>query len=172
MVIDPAPTPGVGIPLDGLLSALPVLSDPFSGAKVVSMSKEFFGARFANGLPRDPAWFPLGVWLQSPHNAQRYRDIGVNLYVGLYEGPTEAQLDALEAIAEPQRSPLKGAKELAVFGSPRELRAAYARGVARSRDARALRRHDRLPGWALRAMPREYTASLPARPGSDEGQPS
>ena len=82
------------------------------------------------------------------------------------------QLDALEAMAEPQRSPLKGAKELAVFGSPRELRAAYARGVARSRDARALRRHDRLPGWALRAMPREYTASLPARPGSDEGQPS
>ena len=73
------------------------------------------------------------------------------------------QLDALEAMAEPQRSPLKGAKE---------LRAAYARGVARSRDARALRRHDRLPGWALRAMPREYTASLPARPGSDEGQPS
>jgi hypothetical protein len=82
------------------------------------------------------------------------------------------QLDALEAIAEPQRSPLKGAEELAVFGSPRELRAAYARGVARSRDARALRRHDRLPGWTLRAMPRGYTASLPARPGSDEGQPS
>lgn len=53
VAIDPAPTPGVGIPLDGLLSALPVLSDPFSGAKVVSMSKEFFGARFANGLPRD-----------------------------------------------------------------------------------------------------------------------
>lgn len=87
-------------------------------------------------------------------------------------GALTRHLDALEAIAEPQRSPLKGAEELAVFGSPRELRAAYARGVARSRDARALRRHDRLPGWALRAMPRGYTASLPARPGSDEGQPS
>jgi hypothetical protein len=57
--------------------------------------------RFANGLPRDPAWFPLGVWLQSPHNAQRYRDIGVNLYVGLYEGPTEAQLDALDTAGMP-----------------------------------------------------------------------
>lgn len=87
-------------------------------------------------------------------------------------GALTRHLDALEAIPEPQRSPLKGAEELAVFRSPREMRAAFARGVARSRDARALRRHDRLPGWALRAMPRGYTASLPARPGSDEGQPS
>jgi pimeloyl-ACP methyl ester carboxylesterase len=53
VAIDPAPTPGVGIPLDGLISALPVLSDPFSGGKVVSMTKKFFAERFANGLPRD-----------------------------------------------------------------------------------------------------------------------
>lgn len=53
VAIDPAPTPGVGIPLDGAISALPVLGDPFSGGKVVSMTKKFFGARFANGLPRD-----------------------------------------------------------------------------------------------------------------------
>lgn len=53
VAIDPAPTPGIGIPLDGAISALPVLGDPFSGGKVVSMSKKFFAARFANGLPRD-----------------------------------------------------------------------------------------------------------------------
>lgn len=53
VAIDPAPTPGVGIPLDGVISALPVLGDPFSGGKVVSMTKKFFAARFANGLPRD-----------------------------------------------------------------------------------------------------------------------
>jgi pimeloyl-ACP methyl ester carboxylesterase len=53
VAIDPAPTPGVGIPLDGVLSALPVLGDPFSGGKVVSMTKAFFANRFANGLPRD-----------------------------------------------------------------------------------------------------------------------
>lgn len=51
--VDPAPTPGVGIPLDGAISALPVLGDPFSGGKVVSMTKKFFATRFANGLPAD-----------------------------------------------------------------------------------------------------------------------
>jgi pimeloyl-ACP methyl ester carboxylesterase len=52
VAIDPAPTPGIGIPLDAAISAFPVLGDPFSGGKVVSMTKKFFGARFANGLPR------------------------------------------------------------------------------------------------------------------------
>ena len=53
VAIDPAPTPGVGIPIDGAISALPVLGDPFSGGKVISMMKQFFADRFANGLPRD-----------------------------------------------------------------------------------------------------------------------
>jgi alpha-beta hydrolase superfamily lysophospholipase len=30
-----------------------VLADPFSGGKVVSMTRRFFSERFANGLPRD-----------------------------------------------------------------------------------------------------------------------
>lgn len=53
VAIDPAPTPGVELALDAAISALPVLGDPFSGGKVVSMTKKFFAARFANGLPRD-----------------------------------------------------------------------------------------------------------------------
>jgi len=53
VAIDPAPTPGVGLPFDAVISAFPVLSDPFSGGKVVSMTKKFFASRFANGLPRD-----------------------------------------------------------------------------------------------------------------------
>jgi pimeloyl-ACP methyl ester carboxylesterase len=53
VAIDPAPTPGVGLPLDAVISALPVLGDPLSGGKVVSMTKKFFAERFANGLPRD-----------------------------------------------------------------------------------------------------------------------
>ena len=39
--------------------------------------------------------FPIGVWLQSPHNAARYKAAGINLYVGLYNGPTPEQLSAL-----------------------------------------------------------------------------
>ena len=55
------------------------------------------GATFTNGLPKDPKFFPIGVWLQSPHNSKRYQEIGVNLYVGLYGGPTKEQLQALDA---------------------------------------------------------------------------
>src|ERR1044071_3172543 len=32
--------------------------------------------------------FPIAVWLQSPSNAARYQAAGVNLYVGLWKGPT------------------------------------------------------------------------------------
>lgn len=53
--------------------------------------------RFAKGLPDRPDFFPVAVWLQDTANASRYRDVGVNLYVGLWRGPTEAQLDALDA---------------------------------------------------------------------------
>jgi len=37
-------------------------------------------------------YFPIGVWLQSPRNAKRFKDAGINLYIGLWRGPTLAQL--------------------------------------------------------------------------------
>ncbi len=43
----------------------------------------------------NPAFFPIAVWLQAPTNATAYRDAGVNTFVGLWEGPTEAQLSEL-----------------------------------------------------------------------------
>jgi hypothetical protein len=51
---------------------------------------------FPKGLPTTPEFFPLAVWLQAPANAERYRAIGINTYVGLWRGPTEEQLDALD----------------------------------------------------------------------------
>jgi hypothetical protein len=36
------------------------------------------------------------VWLQDPKRADEYRAIGINTYVGLWEGPTEDQLAALK----------------------------------------------------------------------------
>ena len=44
----------------------------------------------------DPNFFPIGVWLQSPANAGRYGAAGINLYVGLWDGPTEEQLHLLK----------------------------------------------------------------------------
>jgi len=48
--------------------------------------------RAAESLPH----FPIAVWLQSPANAPRFRAAGINTFVGLWEGPTDAQLDALK----------------------------------------------------------------------------
>jgi hypothetical protein len=51
---------------------------------------------FAKGRPQTSESFPLAVWLQAPANAERYRAIGINTYVGLWKEPTAEQLDALD----------------------------------------------------------------------------
>jgi hypothetical protein len=56
---------------------------------------------FANGPPSDASFFPIAVWLQDPSMVQQYAAIGINLYVGLWEGPTEDQLAALKAASMP-----------------------------------------------------------------------
>ena len=53
------------------------------------------GAPHTNGFPSDSGFFPIGVWLQSPPNAPRYKAMGINTFVGLWQGPTEAQLAEL-----------------------------------------------------------------------------
>jgi hypothetical protein len=57
--------------------------------------------KWANGPPADPDFFPISVWLQDPKLAAEYKAIGVNLFVGLWRGPTEEQLAALEAAGMP-----------------------------------------------------------------------
>lgn len=54
--------------------------------------------RWSRGLSTDPGYFPIAVWLQDPRHAARYRDAGINLYVGLWKGPTEAQLADLAKV--------------------------------------------------------------------------
>jgi hypothetical protein len=57
--------------------------------------------RFANGLPSGPDAFPIAVWLQQPSQAAEFRAIGVNLFIGLWKGPTEAQLATLGRLGMP-----------------------------------------------------------------------
>ncbi|MFP4192187.1 MAG: beta-galactosidase [Candidatus Hydrogenedentota bacterium] len=52
-------------------------------------------AAWENGPPTDPDFFPIGVWLQDPELAPQYQEAGMNMYVGLWQGPTAEQLDAL-----------------------------------------------------------------------------
>src|ERR1041384_1021893 len=53
-------------------------------------------SRWKTGPPSDPNFFPIAVWLQSPKNAARYKAAGINVYVGLWRGPTSEQLDTLK----------------------------------------------------------------------------
>lgn len=55
----------------------------------------------ATGAPVASSFFPIAVWLQDPINATRYKAAGFNLYIGLWEGPTEAQLAGLKAAGMP-----------------------------------------------------------------------
>jgi hypothetical protein len=52
-------------------------------------------AQWKKGPPTNASYFPVGVWLQNPKNAERYQAAGINLYVALWRGPTEEQLALL-----------------------------------------------------------------------------
>jgi hypothetical protein len=54
-------------------------------------------ARWPHGVPADPTFFPTAVWLQSPPNAMRYANVGINVFIGLWDGPTQASLTTLAA---------------------------------------------------------------------------
>lgn len=56
----------------------------------------------ANGLlGTDPNFFPITVWLQTPEsNAVNYKNIGVNTFSGLYNGPSTSSLSALQSAGE------------------------------------------------------------------------
>jgi hypothetical protein len=53
-------------------------------------------AQWKNGPPKDDSWFPLAVWCQDPNMASKYQEAGINLYVALWDGPTEAHLAELK----------------------------------------------------------------------------
>jgi hypothetical protein len=58
-------------------------------------------AQWSNGVPSDPSFFPISVWLQSPPNAAAYRNAGINLFIGLWQGPTDSQLSEISAAGMP-----------------------------------------------------------------------
>jgi hypothetical protein len=53
--------------------------------------------RWPAGPPTDPTFFPIAVWLQQPFNGAAYKAIGVNVFLGLWQGPTERQLADVKA---------------------------------------------------------------------------
>jgi hypothetical protein len=67
---------------------------PHASAQTPTDSSAY--ARWLRGPPPDPTFFPIAVWLQSPANADRYQQAGINTYVALWRGPTEEQLAELK----------------------------------------------------------------------------
>ncbi|MBN2583910.1 MAG: hypothetical protein JXL80_12655 [Planctomycetes bacterium] len=67
---------------------------------VSSLRGESPYAQWTNGPPSDPNWFPIGVWLQSTSTSRiaQYQAAGFNIYVGLWQGPTESQLANLKTM--------------------------------------------------------------------------
>ena len=61
-----------------------------------AQERQLLSSEAASNVLRDPSFFPLAVWLQNPTNAARYKAAGINLYVGLWRGPTDDQLALLK----------------------------------------------------------------------------
>ncbi len=55
-----------------------------------------FYAKWSHGPSEDKSFFPIAVWLQSPAKAPQYRETGINIYVALWRGPTDEQLQTLK----------------------------------------------------------------------------
>lgn len=53
-------------------------------------------ALWKNGPLTNPTYFPIGVWLQDPILAEKYKAAGINFYIGLWRGPTDEQLSQLK----------------------------------------------------------------------------
>ena len=48
-------------------------------------------AAWSRGVPTDPAFFPISVWLQGSWHATEMGDLGINVYVGNNAAPTRSR---------------------------------------------------------------------------------
>jgi hypothetical protein len=71
------------------MTILSLITLHFSLARLATAAEKT--TPFAN-----PNFFPIAVWLQDPGRAPQYKDIGINVYVGLWRGPTESQIAELK----------------------------------------------------------------------------
>ena len=55
-----------------------------------------FGQQNVGSIAKDPNYFPIGVWVQSPSNAVAYKSAGINMFVGMWGGLNQEKLDGLK----------------------------------------------------------------------------
>ena len=90
-----------GVAAAAVLTILLVVQSAWAQPRTPAATQPVRQQQFRNGFPANPGFFPIAVWLQDVRNIQKYQDIGINLYVGLWQGPTEQQLSALEKAGMP-----------------------------------------------------------------------
>jgi hypothetical protein len=79
-----------------VIMAVAAVASSASAAGPAAETRTTSYARWQNGPGKDAAFFPIAVWLQDPRNAPKYQALGVNLYAGLWKGPTAAQIAELQ----------------------------------------------------------------------------
>ncbi|MHC4230371.1 MAG: hypothetical protein ACYSW0_23295 [Planctomycetota bacterium] len=78
-------------------------------------------AKWQSGPPHDANFFPIAVWLQNPGKADKYKQAGINTYVGLWRGPTDKQLAELrqagmKVICHQNKAGLEHADDSTIIG--------------------------------------------------------
>ncbi len=82
-----------------IIAAVAVLiNTPGCGGPAGEAEYEDLYAQWENGPPRDPNFFPIGVWLQDVALAPQYKEAGINFYYAIQRGPRKEQLDSLRAL--------------------------------------------------------------------------
>ena len=100
MLINSRATPGNIEAESGTLSgAISNVSDSSaSGSNAVKFGSSSTGGAVNGLLTSDPNFFPIGVWDQTPEsNGTAYKNIGINIFIGLYNGTTHSNLSALNS---------------------------------------------------------------------------
>lgn len=86
---------GVGGGSGGFRSGVGV-SVPFGGSPREAAVRQSDSRQAWSNSPIGRAdFFPIAVWTQDPNLAGQYKEIGINTYFGLWQGPTDEQLDTL-----------------------------------------------------------------------------
>jgi hypothetical protein len=74
----------------------------------------------AQNPKKNPNYFPIGVWLQSPENAQAYKNAGININVGVWKGLNQENLDmykkaGMKIICDQNEFGLKNIKDTTIY---------------------------------------------------------
>ncbi|MCS7237718.1 MAG: hypothetical protein NZ899_05540 [Thermoguttaceae bacterium] len=122
-------------------------------------------ARWSRGPSQSPDYFPIAVWLQNPKNAKAFKELGINLYIGLWRGPTEEQLQLLREAGMPVICSLN---EVARKHLDDPIIVGWMHG---DEPDNAQPRRDGKPGWGPPIPPEEIIAEYKRMKAEDPTRP-